>query len=76
MFIFKRLISKVLSKRIRKLRADAKTDNKISKKFDSNYQLANIVEIKKEKIDCSLSASQSPCLSRKFLDVRIASPRN
>ncbi len=76
MFLFKRLISKVLSKRIRKLREDAKTNNNSSKKFDSNYHLANIVEIKKEKIDSSvkLNATQSPGLSRKLLNVSIASP--
>jgi hypothetical protein len=57
------------------LREDAKTNNNISKKFDSNYHLANIVEIKKEKIDSSvkLYASQSPGLSRKLLNVSIAS---
>ncbi len=76
MFLFKRLISKVLSKRLRKLREDAKTNNNISKKFDSHYHLANIFEIKKEKIDSSLKyyATQSPGLSRKLLNVSLASP--
>jgi hypothetical protein len=37
-------------------------NNNSSKKFDSNYHLAYIVEIKKEKIDSSvkLNATQSP----------------
>ena len=52
--LFKRIISRVLNRKVRTLRKDTKSANKIIQQYEKVYNNASLIKVKVEKSDADV----------------------